>query len=155
MIERVTLICDTKDRNKHMDKFYNDFSLPMPPISSSATDLVITYLDSTGGTSTVSSTNYVIDYNSEPGRIFLASSGIWPTDILDTQNAVKVAYKAGYTTANLPESINVWLLQRVGVMFKYREPLVNLKPSELPRNFIDGLLDEHIVYDELDYMWRD
>ena len=135
----------------YMDRFYDDFSLPMPPISSSSTDLVITYLDSTGGTSTVSATNYVVDYNSEPGRVFLATSGVWPSDILDTENAVKVAYRAGYTTANLPENARVWLMQRVGVLYKYREPVININVSELPRNFIDGLLDDLVVYDEHDY----
>lgn len=138
----------------YMDQFYDRFTLPRPPISSTAADVVITYINDTGGTSTCSSTRYDVDFNSEPGEIFLASSAAWPTDIMDRENAVKVAYKAGYTTATLPESIRVWLMQRVGVLYKYREPVVNLKPSELPRSFIDGLLDEHMVYDELDYLWR-
>jgi uncharacterized phiE125 gp8 family phage protein len=136
----------------YMDSFKDVFSLPRPPISATAADVVITYINDTGGTSTVSSTNYDVDYNSEPGRVFISSSGVWPTDIMSRENAVKVSYKSGYTTATLPANVRTWLLMRVGIMYKHREPIIDGRPpAYLARNFLDGLLDDEIVIDPDDY----
>jgi len=128
------------------DSFADDIELLYPPLSSSASDVVITYINGTGGTSTVSSTVYTVDYRSEPGRIYLAYSASWPTDVRDVEGAISIAYSAGYTTATIPQNAVEWIKQRVGIAYKYREPVLDMRGVHtLQRYFVDGLVDDLLV----------
>ena len=69
-----------------------DIRVPKPPLSSVSS---ITYVNSTGGSSTVASTDYAVDTYNEPGRITPAYNATWPTGRLQN-NAVTVTYVAGY-----------------------------------------------------------
>lgn len=135
-----------------LDNFKDTIVIPMPPLSSSTADVVITYINSTGGTSTCSSTNYTIDYQSEPGKIYLAYDASWPTDVRDVEGAIKIDFAAGYTTATIPENAKLWLKYRVGVMFEHREPIIEGRAiGYLRRNFIDGLIDDLLNYSTEEY----
>lgn len=128
------------------DKFGDDVELLFPPLSTASSDVVITYINSTGGTSTVESTVYTVDYRSEPGRIYRAYNAAWPTDIRDVEGAVKIVYSAGYTTATVPQNALEWIKQRVGIAYKYREPVIDIGGGrQLSRYFFDGLVDDLIV----------
>ena len=90
------------------------FNLPMAPLQQVMT---IKYTDVDGATytlynsgedptatSTTSSpdsgnSNFIIDTDSDPGRVMLADSVNWPTAILQSINSFKVRYAAGYGDA--------------------------------------------------------
>ena len=76
---------------------------PRPPLQSVTS---ITYTNSTGGTTTLASSDYSVDAFSEPGRITPVFGGTWPAT-RDVPNAVTVLYQAGYggSTANVNESV--------------------------------------------------
>ena len=124
--------------------------LPRPPLGTATTDVNIQYTDSSGSTQTLASTSYYIDVESEPGWLTPAYSTSWP-NTYDVINAVKIRYKAGYSTVNstagvCPENIKTWVKMRVGAMYEQREALtadVQIRP--VPRPFLDGLLDPHKI----------
>jgi uncharacterized phiE125 gp8 family phage protein len=80
----------------------DDIRLPRPPLQ---TVSAVTYTDSTGTVSTMSSSSgYIVDTVSEPG--FVVAKDCWPTACLQEVNAISVTYTAGYGTASsVPQSI--------------------------------------------------
>jgi len=130
-----------------LDMFRDTITIPMPPLSSTAADVVITYINSTGGTSTCNATNYTVDYKSEPGKIYLAYDASWPTDVRDVEGAISIAFSAGYTTATIPENAKLWLKYRVGVAYEHREPIIEGRSIGYIKNeFVDGLVDDLLNY---------
>lgn len=131
-----------------LDELEDSVELPRPPLSTASTDVVINYTNTTGGASTVQSTCYVVDADSEPGRIYESYDSEFPDDIRDCEGAVRITYRSGYSTATeaCPTPIRIWILMRAGAMYENREPLGEAKLNELPRTFVDGLLDAYIVH---------
>lgn len=128
--------------------------LPRPPLSTQNSKIVISYIDSSGDTQTVSSTVYEVDHLAEPGEIRLAYDQNWP-DVRNHPGVIRIAYASGYistassSTSLIPQDIKQWIMSRAGVMYMHREPLI-LDPralAELPRDFVDGLLDEYRIID--------
>jgi uncharacterized phiE125 gp8 family phage protein len=115
------------------------------PLATFATSVVLVqYVNESSVLTVLPATAYTIDDRSEPGWIFPSEDNDWP-DTLDVVNAVTVTYETGDSTA--PEAVKAWIQIRAGVMYENREALVidrNLV-QELPRNFIDGLLDPYVV----------
>lgn len=127
-----------------------EIRLPMPPLSSLSSDVVVTYIEDTtaGNTTTLASTAYTIDYYSRPAVIYPSYDNEWP-ESRDERNAVTVTYYCGYSTpAQVPDAIKSWVKVRVASMYENRESLMvgtGNFISELPRSFVDGLLDEFVV----------
>ena len=125
--------------------------LPRPPISTVSTNVTITYLNSTvsGSSSTsINSSDIKVDFEQEPGRVFPRVNNTWPTDALDEPSAVSVQYVSGYTSASaVPEPIKLWIKQRVGSKFEYREEMTTDRIELLDRRFTDGLLDGYVIED--------
>lgn len=128
--------------------------LPRPPLSTASSDVVVNYVEDTtaGNTTQVASTLLDVDYYSEPGRIYPSYDNEWPDNVRDVRNAVRITYYSGYSsTAIIPNDIKHWLLLRVGAMYEHREALMagNFanQTVELPRNFVDGLLDPYVIMD--------
>jgi len=125
--------------------------LPFAPLSTNSTDVTITYADSSGNSTTLSSTYYTVDYQSEPGRIILNKDLDWP-DTYGHYLDVSITYKSGYpldansTGGTCPGAIKQWILMRVGQMYEHREPvLVGQNFSYLQRSFVGGLLDPYVL----------
>ena len=125
--------------------------LPFAPLSTNSTDVTITYADSSGNSTTLSSTYYTVDYQSEPGRIILNKDLDWP-DTYGHYLDVSINYKAGYpldntsTGGTCPQAVKQWIMLRVGQMYEHREPvLVGQNFSYLQRSFVDGLLDPYVL----------
>jgi uncharacterized phiE125 gp8 family phage protein len=73
------------------------FTLPFPPLAAITS---IKYYDDVGGAAaTVSSADYIVDINSEPGRVALVSGASWPSVSLRPINGVEIIYTAGYGAA--------------------------------------------------------
>lgn len=129
--------------------------LPRPPLTTDASLVAITYYDTSAALQTLASSAYSIDYETEPGILVPStSSDDWP-ETNDQLNAVKIQFTCGYpydtvgggSTITVPESIKTWIKMRVGAMYENREAIQEGSRSryELPRSFIDGLLDQYII----------
>lgn len=127
--------------------------LPWSPLSSSTSDVVITFLDETSGDSTTHpGTAYTVDYESEPPRLYPTYGNEWPTNVRDESGAVRIQFIAGYplgtsaSTATTPEPLRVWIKMRVGALYENREALgEGSRGVDLPRTFVDGLVDGYIM----------
>lgn len=120
--------------------------LPYPPLRNS-TALAITYIDSTGGTASVSSTVYDIhDDGDGPAVLTTAYGQSWPTP-QSVRGAVTISYQAGYSTADpCPDALKHWMLLYVGGLYEHREAYVIGQSANLELPFLDGLLDPHVVH---------
>ena len=74
----------------------DEIVLPRPPLQSVTT---LEYLDEGGSPTTWPSSNYIVDTDSQPGRIVLAANVDWPSVTLYPVNPVQITYVAGYGTA--------------------------------------------------------
>jgi len=120
--------------------------LPRPPLQTPATaNVTFEYIDSTGGTQTMPSTCYTIDAESEPARIYRAYDAYWPNDIRDHKNAITIEYNVGVTaTSAVDERFKTWMKYRIASMYENREGVIigsNNFLTEMPRDYVDGLLD--------------
>jgi uncharacterized phiE125 gp8 family phage protein len=88
-----------------MDGFWaGDLELPWPPLQSVA----ITYRTNEAGTmATLALATYVVDTESEPGRVRLAVGQSWPSDLYTAPGCVLLTYVAGYgaDASAVPDSI--------------------------------------------------
>ena len=139
-------------RSLVIDNFANTtavIELPRPPLSTVSTNISITYVKDTtvGDTTTVGSTVFTIDPDSEPGRIYPSYGNEWPDDIRGQRNAVRINYVCGYTSVNIcPEPIKNWIKMRAAAMYEYREPIIaNEDIENLSYEFVDGILDQYRI----------
>ena len=134
-----------------LDSFYSSvIELPRGcPLSTLSTEVVLTYTQTTGNTTQVPTTVYVVEHRDEPGHVRLAYEAEYPTDVQDSPGAVRITYRSGYTTVagrTCPETIKHWIKMRAGQMYEYREPLITgTIQTPLVRDFVDGLLDEYVL----------
>jgi len=132
----------------------DEIILPRAPLSTAATDVVITYLDAVSANSTTLATSvYDVDINAEPGRVFLKDGQEWP-DHYTQRNAVTIQFVAGCTlttaapaTDATPEDIETWIKMRVAQMYEHREAMQAGNLAEMPHSYVDGLLDRHVLID--------
>lgn len=75
--------------------------IPMPPLIAVSG---VFYQDSAGDEQEF--TSFSVDTASQPGRIYLPSSGSWPSAV-DTFNAVRIRFRAGYLNGDSPPVENV------------------------------------------------
>jgi len=112
----------------------------------STTDFEITYTKTTGDSTTVPSTSYVVETWAEPGRVRLDYERSWPEDLQPTEGSVVISYRSGYSTAGTacPEPIKHWIKMRAGQMYEFREPLISgTIVTNLAHDYVDGLLDPY------------
>lgn len=116
--------------------------LPRPPISSSATDLTITYYNTTDGlTTTIPTTALTVDHLSEPGKVAPSYGNEWPADAIDRPDAITISYKAGNNSV-CPQPVKDWIKMRVAGYYGQREAFVaGTMLTPMSRDFVDGLLD--------------
>lgn len=79
------------------------------------------------------SSGYYYDIASMPGRVYIGSSGAWPSADI-SQNSVRIRFRSGYvneTTAsppqlddNVPADIKVAIMIYAATMYAYRESIV-------------------------------
>lgn len=99
--------------------------IPRPPLQS-ITD--IKTVDQSDVSTIFAATNYFVDTASEPGRIALKTSVVWPTGLLwptttlKTVNGFVIRFVAGYTSAaNVPETIRIAILRAVDALYSNRK----------------------------------
>ena len=108
------------------DYFLNDFpggdfiELPYPTLSGVDS---VKYYDTDITEATFSSDDYVVDADSEPGRIVLKYGETWPTVQLHTSNPIHIRFSCGYGSAatDVPEGIIHAIKLLVADMYENRE----------------------------------
>lgn len=107
----------------YLDDFPSDATdilvLPRPPLQSINS---ITYVDTAGDTQTWSSDEYSADTKTEPGRVKLGYTYVWPAS-RNQRHAVTVTYVAGYgdSASFVPESIKTAVKFWVAHWYENRE----------------------------------
>ena len=122
-----------------------ELELGMPPVQSITS---VTYYDADEVLQTMDAADYALDAYRLPGWAVPAYGTTWPST-LDTPNAVRVRFVAGYgdTASDVPEAIRQWMLMRIGTLYKHREQVVaGMSVAELPGAFVDRLLDPYRVH---------
>ena len=71
----------------------NAFEIPFGGLQSVTS---IKYKDTDGAETTMDTDDYIVDTDTEPGRIVLAYNKSWPTDTLYPSNPIKVEFTCGY-----------------------------------------------------------
>ncbi len=122
----------------------------MPPLRVPKAPLVsvtsIKYTDESGVEQTLAPTEYLVIAFTTPPRIYPPYGKTWPANRAQF-DAVKVRFVAGYGTSPLmvPEPIRRWMLVRIATMYENREATSATPQNALPRDYVDGLLDQFIV----------
>ena len=124
--------------------------LPHPPLQSVT---AVRYTDSDDSQSTLSTDDYSVDTDSEPGRVVLNYGETWPTATLATNNPIEIEFVAGYDPGtsspvdyaeNIPEGIKDAMMLMVGL-------LQDLPPEGYSRRMeevIHSILGPYLVRDE-------
>jgi uncharacterized phiE125 gp8 family phage protein len=103
--------------------------LPRPPLQS-VTSVIYTDLD--GVAHTLNANDYVVDTDSEPGRVAIKNT-VWPAGSLREIGGIKITYQAGYGTSNpLPKGYEIAMLLLISHMYENREVLTEASLSEIP-----------------------
>lgn len=122
----------------------DDFiELPYPPLQSVDS---VTYIDSTGTSATMSasvSNGYIVDTNSEPGKLFLAYGCSWPSFTAYPYNAVEIIFTCGYTSSDIPKKTKDAILKMVGALYENRINGISKKDLEAIDNLLQG---KRVIY---------
>jgi len=115
--------------------------LPKPPLQSVTS---IIYDDMNGVATTLSSTLYRVDTDSEPARLTPAYGQIWPIVRAQT-GAVRILYVAGYGAASaVPDPIKHAIRLLVGHWYLNREAVTTTPGSEQPMA-VEALLTPYVL----------
>jgi uncharacterized phiE125 gp8 family phage protein len=94
------------------------FEIPRPPLQSVSS---VQYYDENGTQQTWTSSEYIVDTVSEPGRIALDPDFNWPNTESGRINRVDVTFVAGYGAPTaVPETIKEQVLHWINMLFEDR-----------------------------------
>jgi len=116
--------------------------IPYGPVQSITS---ITYVDSAGDSTVMSSSDYTLDTASFTPRVYPVYNEIWPV-ARDVRNAITIRYVAGYGAYTaVPSQIRHAIKLLVAQMYKEREPVVvGTIVSKLPYA-IENLLNIPVI----------
>lgn len=127
MITRRSFITQTWELSLDNWPYGDELVLPLPPLQ---TVLSVKYIDSAGIEHLFETDKYIIDASSEPGRIVLKSGYAWPSEILQTANAIHIQFIAGYGStaevpqAEVPQTVKQAMLLMIGWWYEQREAAI-------------------------------
>ncbi len=117
--------------NYYLDRWpiSNTLKIPYAPLVSVSS---VKYTDVDGVEGTLSTSDYDVDINSEPGRVVLKETASWPSVTLNPLNPINIEYVAGYgTSTNVPKIIKHAIKLIVGDLYENRENSRDTKYGEL------------------------
>lgn len=102
----------------------------------------VTYVDAAGASQTMAALDYSLDADTPGGFLLPAIDTEWP-DTLDTANAVRVRFTAGFgpSADDVPGAIKAWILARIGDLHPNGDKVSAERQSQL-----DRLLDPFRVW---------
>lgn len=115
----------------------DEIELPKPPLVSVSS---IIYKDTVGAQTTLSSSTYIVDTDSEPGRVKLAYGESWPSDTLYPANPIQITYVAGYgVAAAVPQWAKQAIKLLIGHWYENREETIAATIKNIPLG-VDSLI---------------
>lgn len=107
----------------------------------------VTYIDPDGSSRVLDPGAYTLDgeSNLRIGFALPAQGTTWP-DTLDTANAVRVRFVAGFGAdeSAVPGPLRAWMKLRIGSLYQHRSEIAaGVSLAELPGGFADRLLDAY------------
>ena len=96
----------------------DEIGLPRPPLQSVSS---LVYVDVDGAQTTWPSSNYIVDIDSQPGRLVLAPNISWPSVTLYPVNPVQITFVAGYGSGLVPTHYLQAIRLLVGHWYENRE----------------------------------
>lgn len=104
--------------------------LPRPPLQSVTS---VKYTDVDGVEHTLSASDYVVDADSQPGRIALKNDADWPSDELREVGAIKITFVAGYGAASaVPKKYQTAVQLLAAHLYENRDAGSEVTLSEIP-----------------------
>ena len=106
----------------------------------------VKYTSDAGSETTVSTSIYQVSTGRPVARLSLKYNRLWPSGVLDQDDAVRIRYVVGFGDAadDVPMAIRQWIIQRVTTMWNNRDQvIVGASAVNLP--FVDCLLDPYRV----------
>jgi len=130
----------------------DEIVIPFPPLIWTVADSYVSYIHSpstsaigvvTYTTTTWPTTEYLVDTDSEPGRIVLNYGKQYPTTTLRPYNPIQIRFDCGWAdTDDIPEELKQGILLMATDMFEIRQDTIIGGVKELTlkraRNLIDG-----------------
>lgn len=115
----------TTQYEMRIDSFPDDgvVNLPRVPCLGSST-VTVTYVDTSGTTQTWSTSDYDVDKQSEPARLYPAYNATFPSDVRSgVVNPITVTFSAGYGTAqsSVPALAKMAIKAAVAEQYRHRE----------------------------------
>ncbi len=99
----------------HFDRVKRFIGIPRSPLQS------VTHLktyDTADAAATFAASNYFVDTASEPGRLALNSSAVWPAASLRPVNGIEIEFLAGYGAASaVPDSLKQGMLLWIKLLY--------------------------------------
>lgn len=118
----------------------DEFELPKGNLK--ANSVTVKYLDASGTLQTLSSSLYLVDTASVPGRILLPFGGVWPTTLCQW-NALQVTYTVGWAVGSVPGPIKSALKLLISHFYEFRTPeVIGASVAEVPFS-VKALLDPY------------
>ncbi len=125
------------------DTFPWEIELPRPPVAvaSGNTATTITYAMETGGTATLSTSQYRVDRTAEPGVIRTVYAGTWPSHLLD-RNSISVTWWGGYGEdgTKVPKVVRSAILMLVAYWYERRLAADQIASNAVPFG-VSSMLD--------------
>jgi len=117
--------------------------LPHAPLSSVTS---IAYTDTAGDSQTLATTEYTVDTQTAPGRVFEAYSKSWPTTRFIRQ-AITVTYVSGYGSAasSVPEVFQTAIRMLAVYWYDNPEPYIVGATTSTMQNHLKALLTPYKV----------
>jgi uncharacterized phiE125 gp8 family phage protein len=128
-----------------LDEFPSEdyIELPRPPLQSVTS---VKYTDKDGAVTTLATSEYFVDTDSEPGRIVLNYDKTWPTTTLRPANGVEVVYVVGYGVgASVPDNKREAILLSVADWYENREHSSPVNLKEIPMSAKAILWQDRII----------
>jgi len=114
-----------------MNSYGND-NIKLPYAAPLQSVTAVTYMDSDESSNAMSTSDYIVDIKSEPGRVVLGYGKSWPSATLSPSNPISIEYVAGYGTSTaVPKQIKQAMLLIIGDLYENRENSRNTKFGEL------------------------
>lgn len=109
----------------------DEIELPRPPLQSVTS---VVYTDEDGNATTWSTDDYIVDTDSEPGRIVLASNKNWPGVTLYPANPIQITFVAGYgnDSTDVPATYRQGIKLLIGHWYENREATVEATVKKIP-----------------------
>lgn len=150
LVASATDLCEHKVNRQFVSATWkltlNDFpcdrfiKIDLPPLQSVTS---IQYYDTDGTQQTFDSSNYTVDTNSEPGRVYLNSGSSWPSTESQRYNSVEITFIAGYgAAADVPQGIKQAITMMASHFYENREATTETNLKDVPMA-VESLLERY------------